>query len=170
MNKPTPDTGSMPGTALETIGSTFSADAGRDAIHLATIAVTSDEKLFAGMHVGLTGDRKVSGQTKEWVGIVDPFLNGPVFPGTHFWLVLYPRTITSLRHVWTHPAFENELAVPVVVETKIDAKAEKRSRARIGELVVTIDASGGVLVERLNTSWKGAKIVGVVLGMVRSGV
>lgn len=106
MNKPTPDTGTLAGTALETLGTVFDADLGRDAIHLATIAVTTDERLHPGQHVGLVGEGKVSARAEKTIGIVDPFLNAGAFPGQRFWLVLYPRTITSLRHVWTHPAFE----------------------------------------------------------------
>lgn len=102
-----PDSGSMPGTALETLGTTFDEDHGRDAIHLATIAVTSDDMVFPSQHVSLVGPGKV-GPYGDTIGIVDPFIRGPVPAGRRFWLVLYPRTITSLRHVWTHPAFAED--------------------------------------------------------------
>ncbi len=113
MSNPTPDTGSMPGTALDTIGSVLAGDLGRDAIHLATIAVSSEERVYPSQHVGLVDvdKRLVSPNVAKLIGIVDPFLAAPVMPNDRFWLVLYPRTITSLRHVWEHPAFPEQQAV-----------------------------------------------------------
>lgn len=73
------------------LGSAPAEGASRDAIHVAVIAVLADRKLMPG-------------QRMEH-GIVDPFLTTPVNAGERFWLVLFPNTITSLRHEWLHPAF-----------------------------------------------------------------
>lgn len=100
---------SEPTTALETLGTYITGDEARDAIHLAVVPMVASEKVYPGQH--LAADGKPAGTP---VGIVDPFLPGPVNVGQHFWLVLYPRTITSLRHAWTHPAFpEAEVIINV---------------------------------------------------------
>lgn len=93
-------------TALDSLGE----DPGRDAIHLATYAVVAGERLFPGQHIGVRdGDVLQAFSTAEkLLGIVDPFLKATVFPGQMFWMMLYPRSITSLRHVWTHPDFGAE--------------------------------------------------------------
>lgn len=94
--------------ALETLG-TIITDGGRDAIHLAVEPVVAKYKLYPGQHVGLE-DGKASPYAGKLLGIVDPFLKGPVPEGSKFWLVVYPRQITSLRHVWEHPDFNAEVA------------------------------------------------------------
>lgn len=83
--------------ALETLGTIIDDKEKRDAIHLAVIPVEAKQRLIPAQDVGIggTGDNPV--------GIVDPFLRFPVFPGQWFWLVIYPRKIDSLRHVWSHP-------------------------------------------------------------------
>lgn len=91
--------------ALETLGNIIDEREKRDAIHLAVCPVVAQEKLFPGQDVG------PDGTTANPVGIVDPFLKTPVFPGQRFWLVIYPRQISSLRHVWSHPAFPDEVVV-----------------------------------------------------------
>lgn len=91
--------------AVATIGMLIPENAGRDAIHLAVEPVIAGEKLFPGQHIGFLPDGRVGAAAAELLGIVDPFLTSPVFPDSRFWLVVYPRTITSLRHVWAHPAF-----------------------------------------------------------------
>lgn len=81
---------------------------------MAVISAIAGTQLYRGNHVGLlsrhakTGESIATTASKggvEAIGIVDPFLVGSVKPNERFWLYLYPRTITSLRHNWTHPAF-----------------------------------------------------------------
>lgn len=111
------------------LGQLVDASQKRDAIHIAIAPVVATERLFPSQDIGFVEDGNVEkvGACKEkpskWLGIVDPFLKGPVFPDERFLMFLYPNTITSLRHDWTHPAFaQSEAAAPVAVA--LDAKAE----------------------------------------------
>lgn len=93
-------------------------DRRRDAVHIAVAPATAAVRLAPGQHVGLVreGDPELVAPGEQNVGIVDPFLAGPVEPGQRFWLFLYPGTITGLRHVWTHPAYA---AVAAAVREKL---------------------------------------------------
>ena len=103
---------------------------GRDAIHLAVFPAVATETLYPNQDVGLVG-KDASIKSSPHVGKVDPFLKEPVYPGQTFWLVLYPRTITSLRHVWEHPNVPEEEAtivtqtIEVVKEVEIIKEVEK---------------------------------------------
>lgn len=90
--------------ALETLGMLIGDSERRDAIHLAVEPAVAAHTLRPGEHVGFV-DGGV-GICDNPVGIVDPFLTTIVQAKQRFWLVVYPRQITSLRHVWTHPAFD----------------------------------------------------------------
>lgn len=94
--------------ALETLGMLIPENSGRDAIHLAVEPVVAGEHLYPGQRIKLLNGRAIAAANAEAIGIVDPFLALPVFPDQRFWLVVLPRTITSLRHVWSHPAFPEE--------------------------------------------------------------
>jgi hypothetical protein len=89
--------------ALETLGMIIDEKAARDAIHLAVEPAIAGCTLKPGDDVELIDGVAKHGENP--VGIVDPFLSGKVVKGQRFWLVVYPRQITSLRHVWTHPRF-----------------------------------------------------------------
>lgn len=96
--------------ALETLGMIHFKPEARDAIHLAVEPVIAGEDLLPGQDIGLVDGfafGKSPGLVKP-LGIVDPFLPRAVKQGEKFWLVVYPRMITSLRHVWSHPAFEEK--------------------------------------------------------------
>lgn len=100
--------------ALETLG-TIIEHGERDAIHLAVEPVIAGEKLHPGQDICIhAGEARNVGMGKA-LGIVDPFLRGPVSKGDKFWLVVYPRQITSLRHVWSHPDFSETVAQPPTV-------------------------------------------------------
>lgn len=80
----------------------------RDAVHIAVAPVTAGEPLRPGERGGFTGNAYTVGKDAETIGIVDPFLVRGVAKGEQFYLFLLPNTITSLRHNWSHPAFQKE--------------------------------------------------------------
>lgn len=90
-----------PGTLIE-------ATAQRDAIHVALAPVVAAERLVPSAPIGFVdgSTELVTARAKTIIGIVDPFLKDIVEREQRFWMFLYPNTITSLRHDWTHPGFE----------------------------------------------------------------
>ncbi len=134
--------------AIATMGSVLPEDVGgRDAVHVAVIAVTAQSKLVPGQDVAKDGS-----PNEPHVGIADPFLKRPVFPGERFWLFLYPRTITSLCHVWAHPAFTDDEVAPVVDPSRAASEAWLRDfcarsdcpayEAVLGAAALYIDGGG----------------------------
>ncbi|MBN3848660.1 hypothetical protein G3N58_17785 [Paraburkholderia sp. Ac-20342] len=101
----TADKRSVATDALETLGTIIDDRQARDAIHLAVEPVVAAHAMCAGADVGLMPDGRASELADKKLGIVDPFLKDGVVAGERFWLVVYPRQITSLRHVWEHPDF-----------------------------------------------------------------
>ncbi|WP_186216266.1 hypothetical protein [Burkholderia gladioli] len=91
--------------ALETLGTIIGENEKRDAIHLAVEPVIAGHDLMPGEHVTIRGGLAMNAMVGQGLGIVDPFIDGPIAKGERFWLVVYPRKITSLRHVWSHPDF-----------------------------------------------------------------
>lgn len=91
------------------VGQLLTGEVFRDAIHIAIAPVSCKLKLRPGQKIEL-----VAGSMTEvipavddiGIGIVDPFLGTIVPAESKFYMFLYPRTITSLRHEWTHPAFK----------------------------------------------------------------
>lgn len=78
----------------------------RDAIHIAIAPVVAAQVLAPGTRVSQLPDGRFVADSVSPIGIVDPFLLLRVNEGETFWLCLFPYSITSLRHVWTHPTFK----------------------------------------------------------------
>lgn len=105
----------------------------RDAIHIATAAVFAETDLNPGDHVGLTTEAAdVMGRSEiAPLGIVDPFLLEPVKKGERFWVFLYPGTIRSLRHNWSHPAFDKKQQLVQALRETIHDKRMKAFAASL---------------------------------------
>lgn len=93
---------------IKLIGKLVEGEPNRDAIHMAVAPVVAARTLSEGKHVGLDENGNATDAAATLIGIVDPFLKKIVRKGERFWLFLYPGTITSLHHVWEHPAFKQQ--------------------------------------------------------------
>lgn len=82
----------------------------RDAVHVPVIPVEAADTLLPGQHISLLEGKAIPA-TGNGIGVVDPFLTAPVKTGEVFLLMLYPGTITALRHEWSHSAFPSITAV-----------------------------------------------------------
>lgn len=112
------------------LGHLITGPAARDAVHIAVAPVIADDRLFPGQPVGfIDGSKDRVGVSKSPVGIVDPFLMAPVYKESRVWLFLFPGSITSLRHDWTHPAFSGDTAPAIVLPA--DTKVSERLRAEL---------------------------------------
>lgn len=126
------------------IGKLLPDEAAKDAIHIAVAPAVARVKVFPGQDVGLAAD---SDLTAPHVGIVDPFLREPVFPGQRYFLFLYPNTITGLRHEWTHPLFDGAAASTISREDHLT-----KSKKWIAEHADNLGLSAAVLMENAE-SW-----------------
>lgn len=86
------------------LGEILTKEAGRDAVHIAVAPAIASHELHPGQHVGVSPDG-LAAHAGNHIGVVDPFLKQSVKQGERFFVCLYPGTITSLRHEWTHPSF-----------------------------------------------------------------
>lgn len=103
--------------ALETLGTIIDDSQKRDAIHIAVEPVVAAHRMLAGSHVGRLSDGTYGIQADKHVGIADPFISGFIEKGDRFWLCIYPRQIKSLRHVWSHPDFDDVVDLPTEEDT-----------------------------------------------------
>jgi hypothetical protein len=106
--------------ALATLGTIIDINKEkRDAIHLGVEPIVAGMILQRGAHIGIGPNGKAYDANYmpelKAVGIVDPFLRDKVKKGEAFWLIVYPRQITSLRHVWEHPDFKDSKETTYVV-------------------------------------------------------
>jgi hypothetical protein len=101
--------------ALATLGTILDDKQKRDAIHLAVEPVVAGEFMGPGEHITVENGVARRVNPGKGLGIVDPFLLAGVEKGQHFWFIMYPRKISSLRHVWAHPSFPDE---PEIERTK----------------------------------------------------
>lgn len=90
------------------LGQTPPTTADRDATHVAVVPVEAVTEMEPGSHCTVlpNGKAALGGET---IGIVDPFLRHKVKKGERFYLCLYPRSVTGLRHVYSHPALDAAL-------------------------------------------------------------
>lgn len=111
-------------------------ETGRDAIHVAVLSAVANKRLVPGQHVGFVDSNKsfMSPEAETLIGIVDPFLTKSVFPDERFWVFLYPNTITGLRHNWTHPIVDGDVAEEVDSEQWLREFAEEAALGYISML------------------------------------
>lgn len=144
------------------LGQLIDVDQKRDAIHIAIAPVVAAERLYPGQEIGfVTSSTERVGASGTHIGIVDPFLKAPVYPEQRFYMMLFPQTITSLRHEWTHPAFSAVEAENAKPDKSASEKWLREHAERLGldldDLIHYAECylkTGLTKVEQGSTQWR----------------
>jgi hypothetical protein len=115
----------------------------RDAVHIAVAPVIAGENLKPGTRIGFTGLEAfvVSQKAKKQIGIVDPYLLHNVVKGERFYMFLFPNTITSLRHDWSHPEFAKEDESSTMDDTFFKLRGDKEAEEWINDFADRIGST-----------------------------
>ena len=100
----------------------------RDAIHVPVISGVAGGLIGPGDPVKYVSDfgKWYPCEAIDVHGVCNPFGSELVKHGDLLWVMLRPGTITDLKHVWTHPAFEN--AVQPVTGKPTTEQVEKSEK------------------------------------------
>lgn len=109
----------------------------RDAIHVAVIALEAGQLLRPGEHVCIKDNQVFANQSTNSIGIVDPFLTEVIEKDKIVWVLLYPNTITSMRHHWEHPVVDL-----ITKKVEVTSQYANQTLCRIADLI-------GISVEEL---------------------
>lgn len=133
--------------ALDTLGTfPIPEGSGRDAIHLAVEPVVAGEVICPNDDILVKdGVAYKPRHGEKALGKADPFAPKFIPKGTRFWLVIYPRQITSLRHVWSHPDFPDSPAAAIPMTPEEIEKSE--SEAWLHAYAATLGVDYGGLVD-----------------------
>ena len=84
--------------------------ANRDITHIAIMPVTVLFACAPGQHVHAHGifAYEPDDMYKAKNAIIDPYLESSLMQGDKCYVFLYPDSITSLSHNWTHPDIDDE--------------------------------------------------------------
>lgn len=98
----------------------------RDSIHVPIMQVVAGELLKPGEHIGLR-DGKAYKTDVKLLGNVDPVRTTCAIAGSRFWMWVYPGSIDSLTHTWTHQFIDSDISnSPLAIQNataKIQAEA-----------------------------------------------
>jgi hypothetical protein len=110
----------------------------RDAIHAAVIQVTAGHELWPSQPVRLQGEDVTTliavavpeHATNKPIGIVNPFRREKARAGDAIWVLMYPGSVTSIRHDWGHPAVPESMTAPRILRS---AEAVEQARSWMEE-------------------------------------
>jgi len=117
------------------IGKIITEKQARDAIHVPVMPVTlpPNEYWSPGQWVSFLNGKLVKTKT-DAIGIIDPFLKENwLREGTQVWIFLFPGSITSLRHDWSHPVVEEALKTSTHKESEAWVRGFLKDKFMYGE-------------------------------------